>query len=144
MAITFKSSDNTSSEMMVEMNSTPLIDVMLVLLVMLIITIPIPLQSVNIEMPSGPAQEQTTEPVVVKIAVTGKNAITWNDQPLSNRADLEQRLLFVSKASVQPEIHISAAATAPYETVATVLAASQRLGLEKIGIVGTEQFAPVR
>jgi biopolymer transport protein ExbD len=141
MAITFKSTDSSTSEMMVEMNSTPLIDVMLVLLIMLIITIPIPLQSVNIEMPSGPAQEQTTEPLVVHIAVTGKNAITWNDQALANRADLEQRLLFVSKASVQPEIHISAAANAPYETVAMVLAASQRQGLEKIGIVGTEQFA---
>lgn len=138
MAINFKNTTAPQDDVMVEMNSTPLIDVMLVLLVMLIITIPIPLQSVNIEMPAGPAQEQVQEPVVVRIKVTGKNAMSWNDTPLANRADLERRLLLASKASVQPEIHISSDPKAPYETVATVLASSQRLGLEKIGIVGTE------
>jgi biopolymer transport protein ExbD len=141
MALNFKNQEATTDEVMVEMNSTPLIDVMLVLLVMLIITIPIPLQSINIEMPSGPAQEQTEEPKLVRIMVTGKNALLWNDVPIATRTELEQRLALASKESVQPEIHIGAAPAAPYETVAAVLAASQRLGLEKIGIVGTEQFS---
>jgi biopolymer transport protein ExbD len=141
MALTFKNQAATTEDVMVEMNSTPLIDVMLVLLVMLIITIPIPLQSINIEMPSGPAPTQTEEPQVMRIMVTAKNAVLWNDVPVATRTELEQRLELASKESVQPEIHIGALPAAPYETVAAVLAASQRLGLEKIGIVGTEQFA---
>jgi biopolymer transport protein ExbD len=141
MALSFKSSTAQDAEIMVEMNSTPLIDVMLVLLVMLIITIPIPLQSVNVQMPAGPAQEVVKEPVIVKIKVGADNQLRWNEEAVANRADLEQRLLLASKIEPQPEIHISAEANAPYESVAMVLAVSQRLGMEKMGITGTEQFS---
>lgn len=141
MALSFKTHSTQDADIMVEMNSTPLIDVMLVLLVMLIITIPIPLQSVNVQMPAGPAQEVVQEPVVVKIRVSANNQLRWNDDALTGRADLEQRLLMANKTQPQPEIHISAEANAPYESVAMVLASSQRLGLEKMGITGTEQFS---
>lgn len=128
-------------DMMVEMNTTPLIDVMLVLLVMLIITIPIQLHSVNLEMPVG-APQPLVEPQIVRIDVTAANQIVWNGEPLDGRAGLEARLLAAAGQPVQPEIHVRPDRAARYDVVALVLAASQRQGLQKVGVVGSEQFAP--
>ncbi len=128
-------------DMMVEMNTTPLIDVMLVLLVMLIITIPIQLHSVNLEMPVG-ASQPLVEPQIVRIDVTAANQIVWNGEPLDGRTGLEARLLAAAGQPVQPEIHVRPDRAARYDVVALVLAASQRQGLQKVGVVGSEQFAP--
>ncbi|MBC7434940.1 MAG: biopolymer transporter ExbD [Bdellovibrionales bacterium] len=128
-------------EVMVEMNTTPLIDVMLVLLVMLIITIPIQLHSVNIDMPSGTPPPQQIEPEVISIDVTPTNEVLWNGQPLAGSDALEAKLQAAAAMPVQPEIHVRPNRAARYDTVARVLAASQRYGLGKIGIVGSEQFA---
>ncbi len=127
--------------MMVEMNTTPLIDVMLVLLVMLIITIPIQLHSVNIEMPVGLPPPQVVEPEIVRIDVTPANEVLWNGEAVIGREALEAKLQAASAQPVQPEIHVRPNRTSRYDTVAAVLAASQRFGLAKVGIVGSEQFA---
>ena len=136
--------DNGSGdpEVMVEMNTTPLIDVMLVLLVMLIITIPIQLHSVNVDMPDATAPPPKIEPEIVKIDVTATNQLLWNGEPLADRTALEAKLQAAAGQAEQPEIHLRPNRTARYETVAAVLAASQRQGLYKIGVVGAEQFAP--
>lgn len=129
------------ADVMVDINTTPLVDVLLVLLVMLIITIPIKLHSVNIEMPGRNAPPPPTPPEVVQVDVTPAGAYAWNGEPLASRADLESRLRAAAAKPEQPEIHLRPHRAAKYDAVAAALASSQRLGLTKIGLVGAEQFA---
>ena len=133
--------DPTDLDVASGMNITPLIDVLLVLLVMLIITIPIQLHSVNMEMPAGMPPTMTTEPLVVKIGVSAQNQLLWNGEPLPGRAMLYQRLQAAAQLSEQPEIHILPDRSAKYDTVVAVLTASQQMGLQKIGVVGLDQYA---
>jgi biopolymer transport protein ExbD len=128
-------------EVMIEMNATPLIDVMMVLLIMLIITIPAQLHSVNLDMPAASKAPPKTDPVVVRVEVGAGNGVSWNGKPLADRAELESRLKEAAAMQPQPEVHIRSHAQARYATVAGVLAAAQRNGLNKLGIVGSEQFA---
>jgi len=122
-------------------NITPLIDVLLVLLVMFIITIPIQLHSVNMEMPAGAPPPLSAEPPIVRIEVTEQNEVLWNGEPLADRAMLYQRLQAAAQLGEQPEIHVRAERRAKYDTVAAVLSASQRFGLQKIGVVGLGEYA---
>lgn len=122
-------------------NITPLIDVLLVLLVMLIITIPIQLHAVNMELPAGAPPIQTVQPLVARLDVGADNQIAWDGQPLADRAMLYARLQAAAAWPVQPEIHVRAHPSAKYDTVAAVLSAAQRMGLEKIGVVGLEAYA---
>ncbi len=127
-------------EVMIDINTTPLIDVMLVLLVMLIITIPIQLHSVNLNMPVGNPPPPLVEPEVVKIDVDPQSRLYWNGEFVSDRAALEERLKIAAAKQPQPELHLRPDRSAKYEVVAAVLASAQRLGLTKIGIIGSEQF----
>jgi biopolymer transport protein ExbD len=127
--------------MLVDINTTPLVDVLLVLLVMLIITIPIRLHSVSLEMPSVNAPLPPVEPTIVQLEVTPAGAFTWNGAPLAGRDELEARLRDAATQADQPEIHVRPDRAAKYEAVAAVLASAQRFGLAKIGLVGSEQFA---
>jgi biopolymer transport protein ExbD len=128
-------------EVLMDINTTPLIDVMLVLLIMLIITIPAQLHSVNLDMPVNTNAAKKSEPVVIKVNVEQNNTINWNGKVLDGRADLEQAVAEASAMNPQPEIHIRSHAKARYESAASVMAAAQRGGLTKLGIVGSEQFA---
>ncbi len=143
MAIDFDDTSQWSEpEPSSAMNITPLIDVLLVLLVMLIITIPIQLHSVNMELPAGLPPEQAPVPLVVRIEVTAQNQLLWNGQGLAGDAQLRDRLVFAAAQDEQPEIHVHAQRSAKYDTVAMVLSAAQRLGLRKIGVVGLDEYAP--
>jgi biopolymer transport protein ExbD len=126
---------------MLDMNTTPLIDVMLVLLVMLIITIPMQLHSVNMNMPKAALSAPKQKPQIIKIDINASNQIMWNGVLLTDSALLQANLDIASKASTtvdeQPEIHIKPSDTAKYDNVAAVLAAAQRAGLKKIGIVSS-------
>ena len=128
-------------EVMMDINTTPLIDVMLVLLIMLIITIPVQLHSINLDMPSGTPPPVTKKPTTVRIDIDARNVVRWNDKSLSDRAELDALLQQASQQQPQPEIHIKPQGKAKYEAVAGVLASAQRNGLTKLGIVGSEQFA---
>jgi biopolymer transport protein ExbD len=131
------------AEVMVDINTTPLVDVLLVLLVMLIITIPIQLHSVNIEMPGRSTPPPAVPPPVVQIDVTPAGTFLWNGEALAGRADLEARLQQAAGTQPeQPEIHLRPNRAAKYEVVAAALASAQRFGLTKIGLVGSEQFRP--
>jgi biopolymer transport protein ExbD len=127
-------------EVMMDINTTPLIDVMLVLLIMLIITIPAQLHSVNLDMPLPTNAPKKADPVVVKIDVDGNSVISWNGQALAGKANLEAHLAEAVKMQPQPELHIRSHPKARYAATASVLASAQRIGLNKLGIVGTEQF----
>ena len=127
-------------DVMIDINTAPLIDVMLVLLVMLIITLPIQLHSVNLNMPVGNPPPPLVKPEVLKIDIDNQGRIWWNGEVLPDRAALEERLAGASQQPVQPELHLRPDKAAKYEVVAAVLASAQRLGLTRIGIVGSEQF----
>lgn len=134
-------SGNSSVEpdVMLEMNMTPLIDVMLVLLIMLIITIPIQNHAVNLNMPIG-APPPSTPPTVITIDVDSDGTVLWNGQALPDRATLESKLHSVAAIPDQPEVHVRPNKLVAYKSVAAVLASAQRVGVTKIGIVGNEQF----
>jgi biopolymer transport protein ExbD len=125
---------------MIDINTTPLIDVMLVLLVMLIITIPIQLHSVNLNLPTGNPPPPLVKPEIVKIDIDGGGVTYWNGEVVPDRAALEDRLRAAAAQAVQPELHLRPDKAAKYDIVAAVMVSSQRLGLTKIGIVGSEQF----
>ena len=134
------SSGGGDPEVMMDINTTPLIDVMLVLLVMLIITIPIQLHSVNLNLPTGNPPPPLVLPEVVKIDIDSGGVVYWNGLPLPDRAALEENFKAASAQAVQPELHLRPDKNAKYAVVAGVMASAQRLGLTKIGIVGSEQF----
>ena len=127
-------------EVMMDINTTPLIDVMLVLLVMLIITIPIQLHAVNLNMPVGIPPPQLVQPEVVKIDIDSSSTVIWNGEALPNQEAVNDKLAAAAAQAPQPELHLRPNKHARYEVVAAVMAMSQRLGLTKIGIVGSEQF----
>ncbi|MFM7660047.1 MAG: ExbD/TolR family protein [Betaproteobacteria bacterium] len=127
-------------EVMVEINTTPLIDVMLVLLIMLIITIPIQTHAVKMNMPIGNPPPQVKQPIVIKLDVDFDGTIYWNGQALADRPSLESKLSEIANQADQPEVHLRPNKLVKYEHVAAVLASAQRLGVTKIGMVGNEQF----
>jgi biopolymer transport protein ExbD len=127
-------------QVMGEMNTTPLIDVMLVLLVMLIITIPIQLHSVDLNMPSGKPPPATSEPEIVRLDIDFDGTVLWNGEVVPDRAALEARMKEKAAQAVQPEVHLRPNKLVKYERVAAVMASAQRLGLKKLGMLGNEQF----
>ncbi len=127
-------------EVMMDINTTPLIDVMLVLIIMLIITIPVQLHSVNLNMPTGTPPPPTREPVVVTIDVDFDGTVLWNGEALTDRNALEVRLQQTAAQADQPEVHIRPNKLVEYKSVAAVLASAQRLGVTKLGMVGNEQY----
>ena len=133
-------SSSDDGDVMVDINTTPLIDVMLVLLIMLIITIPIQTHAVKLNMPVNTPNQQHVEPVVINITVDFDGTIGWNNEIVKDRADLETRLYRITQVPDQPEVHLQPNKLAPYKFVAEVMAEAQRLGVNKIGIVGNEQF----
>lgn len=128
-------------QVMGEMNTTPLIDVMLVLLVMLIITIPIQLHTLDLNLPSGKPPPAAAEPEVVRIDIGSDGSVLWNGEPVPDRAALEVRMRHKAQQAEQPELHLRANRLARYDDVAMVMASAQRLGLKRLGLVGNEQFA---
>ena len=140
MGMNVGTSASDEPEVMIDMNTTPLIDVMLVLLIMLIITIPAQLHAVNLDMPLPTNAAKKVDPVVVKIDVDANSVINWNGKPVGSRAELEAKLTEASAQQPQPELHIRSHAKAKYEAAAAVMASAQRIGLTKLGIVGSEQF----
>lgn len=133
-------SGGDDDEVVCEMNTTPLIDVMLVLLIMLIITIPIQTHAVKLNMPTSGASSNAEPPKVIEIAVSETGLITWDGSYVADRDALEAKILEVADLEPQPEIHLRPDRAAKYEAVAMVMAESQRLGLTKIGLTGNEQF----
>ena len=141
MSMSVGSGDGSKEpEVMIEMNTTPLIDVMLVLIIMLIITIPIQTHAVKLNMPVGNPPPPLVAPIVVQIDVDFDGTVLWNGEIIADRNALEGRLLAAAQEPVQPEVHLRPNKLAQYKDVAMVMASAQRLGITKLGIVGNEQF----
>jgi biopolymer transport protein ExbD len=129
-----------ADDVMVDINTTPLIDVMLVLLIMLIITIPIETHAVKLDMPRGNPPPALAPPPVVDLTIDFDGTMAWNGNAVPDRATLEQYLRRAAEADPQPEIHLAPNPLVRYASVAEVLAEAQRLGVVKIGIVGAERL----
>src|SRR5215510_12341704 len=114
---------------MVDINTTPLVDVLLVLLVMLIVTIPVQLHAVSLEMPGRSAPTPPAQPVIVQLEVDAGGRFVWNGEVLADRAALEAKLREAAAEANQPEIHLRPDPRAKYEPVAAALTSAQQLGL---------------
>jgi len=123
-----------------DINTTPLIDVMLVLLVMLIITIPIQLHSVNLNLPVGTPPPSHLKPEVVKIDIDPSSVVFWNGLPLADVAELQVKLQSAAAQAEPPEVHVRPDKFAKYDRFADVMVAVNQSGLHKLGVIGSEQF----
>ncbi|QDX81101.1 biopolymer transporter ExbD [Denitratisoma sp. DHT3] len=140
MGMNVGSSSSKDLDVVVDINTTPLIDVMLVLLIMLIITIPIQTHAVKINMPVNSPPKSDKPPVIVKLNVDADGTIHWNDTVIPDRATLETTFKQMLTEPDVPEVHLRPDRGAKYKVVAMIMATAQRLGVTKIGIVGGEQF----
>ena len=138
MSMNVGSSSSEQPEVMMDINTTPLIDVMLVLLVMLIITIPIQLHSVNLEMPVA-APPSNIKPEKIEIVIDELSVIHLQGVAVTAQ-ELELKMKAAAMDPVQPEIHLRPNKAASYAVFANVLSSTKRLGLNKIAVIGSEQF----
>jgi biopolymer transport protein ExbD len=126
------------AEVMMDINTTPLIDVMLVLLVMLIITIPIQLHAVNLEMPVG-APPTAIEPEKIMINIDERSTVYWQGLPVS-AGELDQKMDLLATMNPQPVIQLRPDKDCSYSVFANVLSSTKRKGLNKVAVIGHEQF----
>ena len=140
MAMNVGSGSSGDPDVMIDINTTPLIDVMLVLLVMLIITIPIQTHAVKLNMPVGNPPPPLVPPEVITVEVDFDGTVLWNGMMIPDRPALEAQLQAAAAQAVQPEIHLRPNKLVTYKHVAGVMATAQRLGVTKIGLIGGEQF----
>ncbi|HVZ42824.1 MAG TPA: biopolymer transporter ExbD [Ramlibacter sp.] len=135
----FGTQDETD-DVMNEINMTPLVDVMLVLLIIFIITVPVMKHAVNIELPRATNQPEDTPPQAIRLSVDAQGQYYWNEAPIEDK-ELPAKLQAEAGREPQPELHIRGDRDARYERVAQAMALAQRSGLHKIGFI-TEPRAP--
>ena len=121
-------------EVMNEINMTPLVDVMLVLLIIFIITIPVMKHAVNVDLPRASNQQELTKPETVRLSVDAQGAYYWNEATVADDA-LPALLAEAAARTPQPDLHIRGDKAVRYERVAQAMAAAQRAGLRKIGFI---------
>lgn len=136
------SSGSGEPEVLMDVNTTPLIDVMLVLLVMLIITIPIQLHTVNLDMPPPSNQPPQQDPVVHTVMIDFDGTVYWDESALPNIDAVNAKMQEIGALPIsdQPEIHIKPNKLVDYGVVAAVMASAQRNSVKKMGMVGNEQY----
>jgi biopolymer transport protein ExbD len=137
-------SDNTEGEPMMEINTTPLIDVMLVLLIMLIITIPVQTHAVKLDLPVNQPNQPPPpiDPIKNIVVVTAQGQILWNGAPVT-KPQLRQYLDTTQQMNPTPELHLQPESTARYELVDEVLAITKQAHVQKMGFVGNEYYMSV-
>jgi len=130
----FANPDNDSDEVMSEINMIPLIDVMLVLLIVFIITVPVMKHAVNVDLPQATNQPSKDKPETVRLSVDANGSYFWNEAQVSDE-DLATRLQAAALQEPQPELHIRGDKAVRYERVAQAMAAAQSAGVRKIGFI---------
>jgi len=130
----FGTLDGDDDEVMSEINMTPLVDVMLVLLIIFIITIPVINHAVKIDLPRATNQPNDVKPQSVNVSIDAQGKVFWNQQEVDD-ASLDQHIAEAAQQQPQPELHLRADRDVRYERVAQVMAAAQHGGLGKIGFI---------
>ncbi len=133
----FGTQDDTD-DVMNEINMTPLVDVMLVLLIIFIITVPVMKHAVNIDLPRATNQPQDTKPETIRLSVDAAGSYYWNENRVADQ-DLTSLLKTEAAKNPQPELHIRGDKAVRYEKVAQAMAAAQQAGLRKIGFITEPQ-----
>jgi biopolymer transport protein ExbD len=127
-------------EPMMDINTTPLIDILLVLLIMFIITIPVMTHAVKLDMPRATNAPSQTQPVIINLEIDFDGTVLWNGTPVPDFDTLDAYFRREAQNDPQPELHIRPSKRVDYDVVARVLASAQRNKMLKIGFVGNEQF----
>jgi biopolymer transport protein ExbD len=136
MAMTVSAADIGEDDRVVsEINTTPLVDVMLVLLIIFLITIPVVVTAIQVQLPKETNQPRQTKPENIVLSVNKEGDIFWNDLLIPNLEVLVDRLKKVSVLPVQPEVHVRGDGAARYESVGKIVFACQRAGITKIAFV---------
>ena len=133
-------SNAAGGDVMVDMNTTPLIDVMLVLLIMFIITLPAMTNSINLDMSQGPPPGVVVKREAINLGIDYDGTILWNGVVVESLAQLEQFFHAEALKTEQPELHVRPDKRAKYDDVAQVLGMAQRIGIQRIGFAGQEQY----
>jgi len=128
-------------ELLSTINTTPLVDVMLVLLIIFLITVPVVTHTVPVSLPRESNTPTQTKPQNINISVDKNGTIYWNQTKLPNLAALQARMLTLSNVQPQPEVHVWGDQDAHYQSVGEVLLAAQRAGIQKVGFI-TQPPAP--
>ncbi len=134
MGASFKTGDD-EDELVAAINTTPLVDVMLVLLIIFLITIPVVTRAVPVELPKEVNQPRVTKPENINLSVDKDGVVYWNEQRIGNNEELVDRLKQVAVLQPQPEVQIRGDGGAAYEHVGRVVVASQRAGILKLGFI---------
>ncbi|WP_414451396.1 ExbD/TolR family protein [Burkholderia sp. 22PA0099] len=134
MAMNTSFGDDDDDGLMNEINMTPLVDVMLVLLIIFLVTLPAIHHAVKIDLPHASSQKVEEKPKTIDLAIQADGTVTWNDQPVST-TELDAKIAEAAKVDPQPELHIRADHKIAYENVAQVMSAAQAGGLTKLGFV---------
>lgn len=134
------SAGTKEGEPLMDINTTPLIDVMLVLLTMLIITIPPQSHAVKLDLPQPNSTPPDVKPEVINLEIDIDGAVIWNGQPIPDTETLRERFKGAASQSPQPEFHIEPNSAVDYGYVALVLSEAQKNGVQRIGFSGNEQY----
>jgi biopolymer transport protein ExbD len=126
--------EHEAGQPMAEINTTPLVDVMLVLLIIFMVTAPLFTHAVKIDLPQAQSELNPEQPATIALAIDAAGKLYWNDQPVSEQA-LKERFAQAALLSPQPELHLRADRDTRYEVIARVMADAQRSGLRRIGFV---------
>lgn len=126
--------DGDSDDVMNEINMTPLVDVMLVLLIIFIITVPVMKHAVPVDLPRASNEREVIKPETIRLSVTADGKYHWNETTISDE-ELEPRLQAEAQKDPQPDLHIRGDKDVRYERVAQAMSAAQRAGVRKIGFV---------
>ena len=131
-----------TNQPMSEINTTPLVDVMLVLLVIFIITAPLLSHQIKLDLPNAQAPAGAQKPETITLSIDGGGALYWNNEPVPDIAQLSTRFAAAAKREPQPELHLRADRETRYQRIAEVMSAAQQAGLAKIGFVTDPKAAP--
>ena len=136
--------DDSPMRPMAEINTTPLVDVMLVLLVIFIITAPLMTHAIRLDLPSAEAPVSAERPETITVSIDAAEALYWNDSPVADAAALRERLAHAAARQPQPELHLRADRVVRYQRIAEVMSAAQQAGLARIGFVTDPAQPPAR
>jgi biopolymer transport protein ExbD len=135
----FQMPDDGDDEVLSQINTTPLVDVMLVLLIIFLITIPVVTSSVPVALPKENIQPRETDPAIVTLAIDAQGQLYWQDQPLKDSAELQQRLQRLKAQDAAVQVQIRADAQSDFAPVGRVLAQLRAQGVQKIGFITEPQ-----